>query len=392
MASNLKCKSFASKFMRTVFPLSILIGLSLQSCTKTEVIDFEQEPKNRITAFQIKNSPQPLVGAIDQDLNSIKLYIPYYSNLDFLIGEIIIDEGATLLRSDSTEINLLEDELDPIAAGDSARYIVRSADGKYRNYVLTQEILPHPDSLKVIGYGNNPRRNAFDFKLHTVEDGNYEINANAAFYAFGNFLSSSHRATFTLKNQETDETHTDYVRSISVSPQANEMYVMTARVSPNAKFGTYDVTLDHQGRTTQLAPMKIDYRLPYTESYSSSTKYMVGDTIVFESGEATFPVPEKIYLRVNKSTREGDVPTGFASNLYGKEIAMRIVSNDRSTIKAIFPEMPVGVYRNYQSNVINLYAVFKEEPGFRAGTVFGTEHRIAIPSSAGFLVEASTNN
>ncbi|PVH24552.1 hypothetical protein DC487_13540 [Sphingobacterium corticibacter] len=369
--------------------LAALLGTI--SCTKNELIGYDRQPENRILSFRITNNSQPIVGAIDQVSNSIKLYIPYYSNLDYLIADVTLDEGATLHRADSTEINLLEDELEPIPVGDSVTYIVRSSEGQYRTYVLTQEVLPHRDALSILGYGNNERRTAFGFKLHTPEDGTYETIANQVFYTFGNFLSSSHRATFTLTNQQTGEVHTDYVRSLSVAPQAQEMYVMTARVVPEALFGTYNVQLEHQGRTTVLPPMKIAYRLPYTESYSSSTKYAVGDTIKFESADGTYPKPERVYMRINPSTRAGDVPAGFAESFYGREIPMTVVSSDRASIKVILPEIPIGVYKNFQANVINLFAVFAPEEGFVANTPFQQEVKLAIPSSGGFQILAKGN-
>ncbi len=365
----------------------VIVGLIvLQSCTKNELVEYERQAKNKILTFKVTNSAQALSGAIDQEANTIKLYIPYYSNLDFLIAEIKLDEGASLLRSDSTEINLLEDELDPIPVGDTVAYIVRSEDGKFRRYTLTQEILPHSAPLAVLGYGNDARQTAFGFKMHTKMDEPYVINANRVFYAFGNFLSSSRLGKFTLTNRQTGEVHSDYVHIVSVSPQAEDMYVMTARISAEAKFGTYDVTLEHQGRTTVLPPIEVIYQLPAAENYSSSAAYAIGDTIVFQSDNATFSKPERLYIRVDKSTRAGDVPVNFPENLYGQEINMELVSANKTTIKAIFPSMPTGIYRNYLYNAINLYAIFTAEEGYAADTAFGVETKIGIPTSGGFNV------
>ncbi|MFD2599271.1 hypothetical protein ACFSQ3_09925 [Sphingobacterium corticis] len=364
-----------------------VIGLlMLQSCTKNELVPYEREPLNKIVEYKVVNNPQHMMGAIDQETNTIKVFLPYYTNLDYLIGNIKLDEGATLLTIDSTEINLLEDELQPVAIGDTVQYIVRSAEGKYRTYTLLQEVLPHTQPLNILGYGNEERMGAYNFKLHTTGDGDYAINANRVFYVFGNFFSSSALGKFTLTNRETGEVHQNYAQIQAVSPQANNQYVMTARISPQALFGTYDVSLEHQGRTTTLPAVKINYQLPYAENYSSSTSYAQGDTITFTAPASTFAKPERIYVRVNKSTREGDVPPNFPENLYGKDLEMKIVSATRTEIKAIFPDVPAGLYKNWQSNIINIFGVFAREDGFEENTPFGQEVKIAITSGLGFTV------
>ncbi|PVH24554.1 hypothetical protein [Sphingobacterium corticibacter] len=358
----------------------------LKSCTKNELVPYEREPLNKIQEYKVVNNPQHMMGAIDHETNTIKVFIPYYTNLDFLIANMKLDEGATLLRADSTVINLLEDELDPVAIGDTVKYIVRSAEGQYRTYTLTQEVLPHTDPLAILGYGNQERMGAFNFELHTMEDGDYDINANKIFYLFGNFYSSSSLGKFILTNRATGATHEDYVRIASVTPQAENRYVMTARIASEALYGTYDVTLEHQGRSTILPPVNISYKLNFGPYYSSSAAFAQGDTIVFDAENATFAKPKQLYARVNKSTREGDVPPNFPEDLYGKNLDMKIVSATRSQIKAIFPDIPAGLYKNFQSNVINLFAIYEEEAGFEEGTLFNTEVKIAHPSGLGFSV------
>lgn len=371
----------------------LISGIILfHSCTKNELISYDREPLNKILEYKITNSPQQMMGAINQVNNTIKIYIPYYTDLDYLVGGIKLDEGATLLRADSTEINLLEDELDPVAVGDTVRYIVRSAEGQYRSYTLTQEIVPHNEPLSILGYGNAERRGTFNFDMHTMEDGIYSINANRIFYLFGNFLSSSNLGKFTLTNRETGEAYHDFVDIVSVSPQADDIYVMTARISSEADYGIYDVTMEHQGRITELPPVQIYYELPlWGESYSSSASYAQGDTLVFSAVNYTFTKPDKLFVRINRSTRDGDVPPNFPESMYGQELEMEIISNSRREIKAVLPDIPTGLYRNWQSNVINIFVVFSPEEGYKDGTPFNKEFVFGAPSSGGFNVLPKEN-
>ena len=372
--------------MKYVWILSVVVAV-FQSCTKNELIPYEREPENRILEYKVVNSPEHMMGVIDHDKNTIRIAVPYYSDLEYLVGSLKLDDGATLLRMDSTEINLLEDELEPVMVGDTVSYIVRSRVGEYRTYTLTQEIVPHSNPLSVIGYGNDERRGAFNFVMHTLADGIYSTNANNVFYLFGNFLSSSHLGKFILTNRETGQAHEDFIRIVSVSPQADDMYVMTARISPEAAYGTYDVKLEHQGRTTDLPPVQIYYKLPpFGENYSSSASYAQGDTLTFSAYNYTFTKPNKLFVRINKSTRDGDVPLNFPENLYGRELEMDIVSSSRTEIKAVFPDIPTGLYRNWESNVINLFAVFSPEEGYEKNTPFNTEFVIGLPSGGGFNV------
>ena len=324
-----------------------------------------------------------MMGAIDNDNNTIKIYLPYYTHLDFLTASVKLDEGATLLRQDSTVINLLEDELEPIVVGDTVHYIVRSAEGQYRNYTLTQTVVPHSDPLSVLGYGNTEQMGGFNFKLHTLDDGIYPINANGLVYLFGNFYSSNTLGKFTLKDRNSEAVYHDYVRMVSVSPQEDNRYVMTARISPDVAYGDYDVSVEHQGRRTDLPPMSIKYKLSAGEYYSSSTAFAQGDTVVFTAENATYPKPERLFVRVDQSTNTV-VPAGFSQEMYGKELEMKIISSSRTEIKAIFPDLVDGFYRG--ANTVNILAVFNREEGYEDNTPFHTEVQIAVPSAIGFTV------
>jgi|GEM_PF-5242887 len=95
-----------------------------------------------------------------------------------------------------------------------------------------------------------------------------------------------------------------------------------------------------------------------------------------------------------------EVPEGFPESMYNQEIEMKIVSQDRTYIAAIFPDIPTGRYLNnttiYQSTPtyredgtvrmqventnIGFYVDFAEETGWEKGRI------IAVPSSIALTV------
>ena len=77
--------------------LTLFAVLGIYSCKKTEFVDYERQPLNRILEYNITNAKQLLQGAIDQRTSVITVYIPYYLSIDHLIADIKLDEGAVLL-------------------------------------------------------------------------------------------------------------------------------------------------------------------------------------------------------------------------------------------------------------------------------------------------------
>jgi hypothetical protein len=67
-----------SKNTDWIFAL-LVIGIIFfsSSRTKTEIVEYEKEPQNKILEYKIINSQQTLYGTIDHDSNTIKVYIPY---------------------------------------------------------------------------------------------------------------------------------------------------------------------------------------------------------------------------------------------------------------------------------------------------------------------------
>lgn len=331
-----KNKIMKEKYIFKAFVMSI-IWSTLFSCTKTETIDYEKEPANKILEYKITNSQQTLLGAIDNETNTITVLIPYYLSIDYLVSEIELDEGAKLLDSLGTEINL--ENLEPVKLGETVKYIVKSSDGVQRTYTLVQKITPHPDPLAITISG-------IAEGITLIEKPVY-----GRFTILGNFESTSLNAKFYFTNKETGEVHTDYAYAASITPGAQ--YTMQMDISPDAKAGAYDVHMEHQGRSVDLPSLKLYYQRPWVPMFTSSASYAPGDTITFtvlrqvaanDSYATVFVGLKTLYMKIGANANNANLPANFPANLINTRIPMKIASANGAEVKAIFPDIPAGLY------------------------------------------------
>jgi hypothetical protein len=317
----------------------VLAGFGgMQACTKTEYKPYEKVPLNKVLSYKVTNAQQNLQGAIDNVNNTITVLVPYYLGVSYLVADIQLDEGARLLDSTGVEINL-DGGLEPVLVGATVKYIVESKEGEKRPYTLVQKITPHGDALKVSITGI-----AADCVLITKP-------TYGRLVLLGNFESTSRNAKFTLKNRATGEVHTDYMSIFSNTPGAQ--YTLLTDISPQAKAGEYDVTMEHQGRTVNLPALKLFYQRPLVGMFSSSSQYAPGDTIVFPILRLSATINDyctvltgltNMYMKIGAAPGNTNLPANFPASLLNTRIPMKVVSNDGATVKAIFPEIPAGVY------------------------------------------------
>ena len=318
--------------------IGLLWTICCISCTKKESLDYEKQPLNKIRTYQVKNSQQQLLGAIDNHNNTITVLIPYYFKGDFLLGEVKLDEGARMYDASGAEI-LYNEGLGPLAVGDTARYTVESADGMKRTYTLLQKILPYPDVLEIAIAG--------------VVSGTALIRKPVfgRLTITGNFESTSKLAKFSFTNKATGEVHTNYMSIFSVLPAAN--YTMLADISPEAKAGTYTVQMEHQGRQVSLPDLELYYQRPWVPMFSSSSSYAPGDTIIFavnrqvpadDQYATVFTGLKNLYMKIGASAGNANLPTDFPQSLINTKISMQIVSSSANEVRALFPDIPAGIY------------------------------------------------
>ncbi len=364
----------------------VVAGTLLLSCKKTAYTEFDKDDLNKILEYSIANVPQSIKAAISQTENTITVYIPYYVAVDFLVAKIKIDEGAQLFDSLNNPVDL-QGEGDPVPVGVSTKYKVKSSDGKERVYTLIQEVLPFTKPL-VVTYSD---------PLGT--DGFLTKTVHTRFEILGNFESVSKSAKMILKNRSTGVEYDNFM-SVNDVQVGNVNYSMSLNVLPGALAGDYDVTIEHQGRTSNLPPLRLYYNIGTSGYWSSTTTYAAGDTIVFnalgfngESYDGVFIGLEKMYLKIDSDYLWGK-PAGFTDAYDKKRIDMKIVEWNRTQVKAIFPDIPVGQY----SASVDWSAFF---PGkkfcafgfyfdFDSQTNWGKDVLLSAPSST-FQVKAKTN-
>lgn len=358
--------------------LAIMVSVVLiPSCTKTEYVDYEKEIQNRIAEYKITNAQQPLFGAIDNDNNIITIYIPYYLGLEHLIPAITLEnKNATIFDEDGKEILLNEDGAEPVTLGtDTVKYTVKSVDGISRTYAVVQKILPHPEAL-VANYS------AFTGTILTRP-------VNARLTVLGNFESTSLNGKFYLTDKTTGEVHDDWV-TINDITAANQ-YQLTANILAKANAGEYNVRLEHQGRTVNLPDLNLKFQKATVASFLSSASFAPGDTVSFptyvnwhqDATVSVFLPVKKAYIKLTKGRITP--PAGFPESLYDTPIEMKIVSQSRTELKAIFPQMPAGTYTGNTSTSatidgyiqltaagLGFYADFEESTGWGNGHLFRT--------------------
>ncbi|MGE9313633.1 hypothetical protein ACLOAU_18420 [Niabella sp. CJ426] len=360
-----------SKLFKHINLLALVILVAgVQACTKTEQVDYEKQPANKIAAYRVTNAQQELLGAIDHTNNLITLYIPYYTTLDYLVAAFTLEDmSSTLLDATGNEIDMDAGPA-PVAVGaDPVKYIVRSKEGVERTYSLVQKILPHPDAL-VMSYTG-------------ATTGVFSRPANGVLNLTGNLESISSNGKFYLTNKATGEVNSDWITITSIKQGAQ--YAMATKISQNAIAGEYDVKLVHQGRSSNLAPLKLTYQRPLLNALLSSASYAPGDTIEFgpNIGGVFLPV-KKAYIKVIRG--KITPPAGFPSELYDTPIEMKIVSQRRNELKVIFPQMPAGQYTmnvntsapnsegytQYTAAGFGFYADYEDATGWGDGNIFCT--------------------
>lgn len=321
-----------------ILSLMMLITIFF-SCKKTEYLEYEKYPANSILSFKVKGLPQDIEPSIDQQEQVIRVYIPYYTSLDFVIASVKLDEGAKLFNEKGIELDTKED-LEPVAIGSTVTYTVQSKEGAKKTYTVVHQMLPFTTALTA----------TFSDAVNATS-GFVEKRVHSLMTLTGNFESTSKLATFIFTDKKTGTEYRNFV-SVKTVVSGNNGYTMTLNVLPTALAGDYDVKVSHQGRTAQLAPVRLSYGMGIHGYFLSTTSYAPGDTIVFNPNgygsagplyDGVYIGVERIYLRFNKQDLY-QFPAGLTDALDKKPIDLRIVSQSRTEIKAIFPDAPAGTY------------------------------------------------
>ncbi|TDQ08252.1 hypothetical protein [Pedobacter metabolipauper] len=324
--------------------LAISVGMLISSCKKTEVVPYDAEPANHISAYTVTNAQEVLNGVVDDVDNTITVYMPYYLSIDFIVPEIKLEEGATLIDADGNSVDIRED-LEPVPF-DTVGYSYRVKDNKnnIRKYTLITKISPHKDPLK-LGYATKRDANG-----NTVADDTTpkDVLVNSRFTIYGNLESSAKNAKLTLINKATNAVVPNALKVIEVI-RSTEIHFITAYVSAEVQNGDYYIQVEHQGRKTTLPTIHLNYKKPYFDFLGKT--HAVGETVTLnvrgsdQSGNysGVNTGVSRAYMKLTKRYLVR-LPANFPEDLFDKPVELEIVSQTRTQIKVKFPELPLGFY------------------------------------------------
>lgn len=331
--------------------LCILIaGIVFSACTKTEVVEYEKDPTNRILEYKVTNAIEALYGVVDDVDNTITVYVPYYLSISYIVPKIVLEEGATLIDADGDVIDIRE-YLEPVPF-DSTGYTYRVKDNNniIRQYTLVTKMLPHVDPLK-LGY-----------VIKYDQDGNILVDdttpkeaiINSRINIYGNLESSSHNAKLMLIDKKTNTIVPNGLKLYDVG-RADFSHYITAEVSADIDSGYYYIVVSHQGRTDTLPTIHMNHKKPFFDYLAKS--YSIGDIVTLnirgkETGElysGTNTGISRMYVRLIK-TYFTKLPANFPEELFDKPIELEIVSQSRTQVQFRFPELPLGAYETRVSS------------------------------------------
>ncbi|SJN22788.1 hypothetical protein FM107_03535 [Sphingobacterium sp. JB170] len=264
-------------------------------------------PQNKIVEYKVTNIADEafIYGSIDNDANTITVYIPYYLSIDVIDPEITVADGAEV-----------EGEILPVSVKETGQtYTVTGSDGTKRTYTL-EIVVQGPPSLSV------------EF-LRTTDIANGYPNATITVY--GDFYSySAETLTAKLTNQETGEVFEPDVTNVEIKNAYNYLgYSFRLPIPAEATAGNYDVEIGFLGNTAKTEkPLTVRYRAPQLTTGLIRVKR--GEDYVFNSQN------NYVFLGLTKLTVE----------IGGVAYDLPIQSSDRTTATVKIPEdLPLGENR-----------------------------------------------
>ncbi|MGJ1483007.1 hypothetical protein [Sphingobacterium multivorum] len=294
----------------------LFVGLLLTRCTKTE--ELALLPADKILEYKVTNLPndEVIYGAIDNEANTITVYVPYY------YGLLVIDPSITLSNGAS-----IAEEILPVKTDEKNQtYTVKSATGTTRTYSLKIELQSTP---------------SFEATFASTSSISLTKGPGAGFPAINGIFMHTNPSlvSIALINQETKERFKMATpNSLKVSVIGYQLsYTGTERenrIPSDIKAGTYDVEVTNINHTITLAnPLKITYRQP--------------DVIVSLSG-LNLAKNKDWTIKANLDKVILD-PTAVIMTLNGKDYPLTIKSYNRTEMTVSLPtNLPIGTFDNLQ--------------------------------------------
>lgn len=294
----------------------LFVGLLLTRCTKTE--ELALLPADKILEYKVTNLPndEVIYGAVDNETNTITVYVPYY------YGLLVIDPSITLSNGAS-----ITEEILPVKTDEKNQtYTVKSATGTTRTYSLKIELQSTP---------------SFEAAFASTSSISLTKGPGTGFPAInGTFMHTNPAlVSIALINQETKERYQMATpNSLKVSGIGYQLtYTGTERenrIPSDILAGTYDIEVTNLNHTIILAnPLKITYRQP--------------DVIVSLLG-LNLAKNKDWTIKANLDKVILD-PTAVIMTLNGKDYPLTIKSYNRTEMTVSLPtNLPIGTFDNLQ--------------------------------------------
>ncbi len=294
----------------------LFVGLLLTRCTKTE--ELALLPADKILEYKVTNLPndEVIYGSVDNEANTITVYVPYY------YGLLVIDPSITLSNGAS-----IAEEILPVKTDEKNQtYTVKSTTGTTRTYSLKIELQSTP---------------SFEAAFASTSSISLTKGPGTGFPAInGTFMHTNPAlVSIALINQETKERFKmGTPNSLKVLGSAYQLtYTGTERenrIPSDILAGTYDVEVTNLNHTIILAnPLKITYRQP--DVYIS----LLGLNLAKNKDWTIKANLDKVILD----------PTGVIMTLNGKDYPLIIKSHTRTEMNVSLPaDLPTGTFENVQ--------------------------------------------
>jgi len=295
----------------------LFLGLLLTRCTKTE--ELALLPADKILEYKVTNLPNDdvIYGAIDNEANTITVYLPYYYGLLVIDPTIKGANGASLTE-----------EILPVKTDEKKQtYTVKSATGTTRTYSLQIKLQSTP---------------SFEATFASTSSISLTKGPGGAFPAInGTFMHTNPALVgIALINQETKERYKMATpNSLKVSGNVGYQLSYTGterenRIPSDIKAGTYDVEVTNINHTITLAnPLKITYRQP------DVILSLLGLNLAKNKDWTIKAGLDKVILD----------PTAIIMTLNGKDYPLTIKSYNRTEMTVSLPAtLPIGTFDNLQ--------------------------------------------
>ena len=295
----------------------LFLGLLLTRCTKTE--ELALLPADKILEYKVTNLPNDdvIYGAIDNEANTITVYLPYYYGLLVIDPTIKVANGASLTE-----------EILPVKTDEKKQtYTVKSATGTTRTYSLKIELQSTP---------------SFEATFASTSSISLTKGPGGAFPAINGTYMHTNPAlvSIALINQETKERY-KMAKPNSLKVSGNVGYQLSYtgterenRIPSDIKAGTYDVEVTNINHTITLAnPLKITYRQP------DVIVSLLGLNLAKNKDWTIKAGLDKVILD----------PTAVIMTLNGKDYPLTIKSYNRTEMTVSLPAtLPIGTFDNLQ--------------------------------------------